>query len=87
MDPNACVRRIVAAAEADDRQEYTEACKDLAAWLKNSGFKPATDLLKWTPGTNTAWSIMPPEPHGKFKVWTLVHWAEGGSADSTYPLE
>jgi hypothetical protein len=46
MDPNACCRRILDAAEVEDFEEAYEALQDLQEWLAKGGFKPKADLLR-----------------------------------------
>jgi len=45
VDPEACVRRILAACgdgeDAVEVAEFVEACEDLAGWLARGGFVPS----------------------------------------------
>jgi len=45
MDPEACVRRVLAACgdgkRPADIDEFVEACEDLAGWLARGGFVPS----------------------------------------------
>jgi hypothetical protein len=45
MDPNACLRRIISAIDANDTEEFQEAMADLYSWLRAGGFPPDTSDL------------------------------------------
>jgi hypothetical protein len=98
MDPNACLARILAAAavtsrtlsrdELDDlRREFTEACEDLADWLRRGGFKPTIPAdMRWIPGTGTRWSVLSPgtTTHGR---WVLRHYDCRGNTQESFVLD
>ncbi len=88
MDPTACLKRIISASRID-RDEYSDACEDLAGWLKRGGFKPTLPKdLAYIPGTGTLWSLLSPAAWSIAKdKWTLVRWNVDGSINSSYLLE
>jgi hypothetical protein len=43
MDPQACLKRIVAAIEQSDGAEIADGAGDLLAWLSGKGFMPIID--------------------------------------------
>jgi hypothetical protein len=47
MDPNECLRRILAALESNDSAMLEEAMEDLGAWLRRGGFPPTCTTLGW----------------------------------------
>lgn len=40
MDPNACLERLIQAADDHDHDEVSEAASDLQEWLDTGGFMP-----------------------------------------------
>ena len=86
MDPNVALARILDAAARGDAEAYTDACEDLAEWLRNGGFPPALpEGLQYVPGVGTDWTILSPVmADGK---WCLVHWRPNGATDEVFDLE
>jgi len=47
MDPNECLRRVIAAVNDQDREEYDDALEDLYSWAwKNKGFMPTITIAE-----------------------------------------
>ncbi len=86
MDPNAWLARIITAAAADDRDEFSAACEDLAEWLRKGGFPPTIpEGMRYIPGTGTAWMILSPTPADP--GWWLVHCGPWGGHLGKYRLD
>lgn len=87
MDPQATFRRILEAQAANDRDEFDQAFKDLADWLRRGGIAPVVSDLGWATiktahgedkkrreylrSTNERYAIMTKEP-GELGVFVFV---------------
>jgi hypothetical protein len=47
MDPNECLKQVVASLAIGDYVEAELGLADLNDWLRSGGFKPNVQLLKW----------------------------------------
>ena len=82
MDPQAALQRIIDAVKIKDvveaRMEFSEACNDLANWLRSGGFAPTVPTgTQYISGTGTPWGLFPPDWMATstrkvgFSTWTL----------------
>lgn len=81
MDPNECLRLMLAATTAGEASEHGD---NLRSWLRNGGFAPEAPSRYW-PGTGTPFAVLSPGPDNGHK-WQFVVYAPNGKCIERWTL-